>query len=170
MKVRDVFMGIGLAAALGIGSAAYGERTRPQVAGNIALEYFADSLGNQDGVAQPIEMSYLESELVDHGKVFVLTEPGPHKALPPEYGWRPLSHEHAYASLREIRDFYQGILFTHTAVLRIDSEGNIVSARSFNRDPARAHFHKERIPRFHYDVLLEQRRFEKIQREKLENP
>jgi len=73
MKIKKA----ALCAAL-IGSLAFGENALAQdkpvtINGNVALEYLADSIGNQDGLVQSMESDYMKGKFEKSDRLYVRT-------------------------------------------------------------------------------------------------
>ena len=91
-----------------------------------ALAYFADSVGNQDGVIQKQESDYLFAKLREYQQLYMVTQS-------PSVNYKSFRHSQQplFVSQEQIKEYYKGKgIRDRVGILRFDKFGNITRAWS----------------------------------------
>lgn len=127
------------------------------VKGVPALEFLADTVGNQDGVVQDTEENNMKAVLRQGTEFYILTE-GPddkfHTMTPFIYG-----NNGIFTSEKAFRDNYKETgIKAQAGILRFNVEGQITGAWSEWGYFARKPWQKEEAPKIDYAAKMQERR------------
>ncbi len=157
--------GLGLAALIAPNSVAGGQKQELVVVeNNIALEYWADTAGDQNGCVTRIEEHYLHLLFAQTDEFYVITTPPADASMPPEMSWHPADLMVGfYVSEKQLKQENNGVVAEFpVGILRVNKEGQITGAWTTDGDLGNSQWNKEDIPVFDYGALMKQRKMQRF--------
>lgn len=155
MPSKKILERILLVGGISLGSVIllHSEEKQSQIIDNKAIAYFADSIGNQNGIIEGLEEDYIRMKLKSGEEFYTVTQ-GPSVSFEP---WSPGIYK-IYTSEQELRDDYKGTgIRGPVGILKFSKEGKITDAWSTGGYISKNKWKREDIPKIDFEKVMKSR-------------